>query len=294
MGLLGCALHGCAQGAPGGWVDPGDMPTDPSPLGPGDARWILPETTRAAGQQVQHEYTAAGFWEGGVHCATMTLPGTRALGDSVYAQFGPDLRLSGLECAQSAADPALMSIKGTGRALDIVLTPSPAGSLNMALGDVIANYLVEHAGALQIQLVAWNGTSWNASYTGQKDAPITAGPAYRDRVHVELTPEGAGTPTASDDAAVPSDAGVATVDSGALPPCQGFRSVGYDVCVEQPGHCEVIFRDGAGCTSACARVGMLCRDSWNDIDGMCAPNNGEHYGCGNSGHTSDYCICEPP
>jgi hypothetical protein len=234
-------------------------------------------------------YTAAGPWDGGEHCAPALSPGARALGDALYASHGPDLRLGGFGCEPSASDPSLMSMQGTGRSLDLTPTDDPA------LGDAIANYLVEHAGELGVQLVAWNGTRWNGSYTGEKDAPILGGSTYRDHVHAELTPEAAGPVDTADGGVGLGGAGVGVdagpTDAGPLAACAGFRAVGYEVCVEETGRCEIIFRDGAGCTVACARVAMRCADSWNDLDGVCAPSPSEHAGCGSTGHTSDYCAC---
>ena len=70
-------------------------------------------------------------------------------------------------------------------------------------------------------------------------------------------------------------------------------TLGYEVCVEAPDRCEIIFRDRVGCSVACSRVGMRCMDSWNDTEGMCAPNTSQRAGCGDTGHDSDYCVCVP-
>lgn len=93
----------------------------------------------------------------------------------------------------------------------------------------------------------------------------------------------------SPDAGAP-DAGAPDAGPGALD-CAQFTSIGYELCGSFADACEIIFRDRSGCASACARAGMVCEDSWNDASGQCAPNRGQHYGCRDSGHDSDYCIC---
>lgn len=97
-------------------------------------------------------------------------------------------------------------------------------------------------------------------------------------------------PGAVPDAGAP-DAGPAP-DAGAAPvDCGQFTAIGYEVCASFADACEIIFRDRSGCASACARAGLVCEDSWNDESGLCAPNRGQHYGCSESGHDSDYCVC---
>jgi len=112
-------------------------------------------------------------------------------------------------------------------------------------------------------------------------APLVAGDAGRGRAGDAGGAGAAGAPDAGANDAGPSE----EVDCGA------FASMGYEVCASFASACEIIFRDGIGCTSACARAGLVCEDSWNDESGTCAPQRRQHYGCRESGHDSDYCVC---
>lgn len=131
------------------------------------------------------------------------------------------------------------------------------------------------------------GTSRNRQPTGGQPQVTTvwedggagqdAGPGVLDAGAPQID---AGAP----DAGAP-DAGPGAVD------CAQFNAIGYEVCGSFADACEIIFRDRSGCNAACARAGLVCEDSWNDESGLCAPRRSQHYGCRESGHDSDYCVC---
>jgi hypothetical protein len=178
---------------------PSMMPAE----GSSDA-WTLPADVRAAGEAQVGEYVAAGPWDGGSHCAGGLLPGTRALGDYLRGRFGATLTYEGYACQASTADGTRMSMQGSGRAFAIAV-PLAGGDANNALGDPIANLLVEHAAELGVQFIVWDGTKWNVSYTGRKDQPYTGSDPHHDRLYVELDPEAGAAPTAFIGGGMPTD-----------------------------------------------------------------------------------------
>ncbi|HEX3139904.1 MAG TPA: hypothetical protein VHQ87_07605, partial [Rhizobacter sp.] len=79
----------------------------------------------------------------------------------------------------------------TGRALDIMI-PTVGGKANGAVGDRIANWLVENAQAIGVQYIIWNHVRWAASYAaGRKVAPYTGPVPHIDHIHVEINNAGA-------------------------------------------------------------------------------------------------------
>jgi len=151
--------------------------------------WVLPPVIRALGESYSGQYTGAGVFDGGVACAGDLLVGTRSLLEALDARFA-DIRYAGYACVPNDADPSVASMYATGRVLTIEVT-MVGGQTDHARGDGIANYLVSNAGELGVQLVVWNQTKWNVSYTGRKDAPFRGRRETRGEVYVELTPEGA-------------------------------------------------------------------------------------------------------
>lgn len=91
-----------------------------------------------------------------------------------------------------------------------------------------------------------------------------------------------------------SDAGPAT---GAPLDCSGFATTDHALCAETADACEIVFYDGSGCPAACASAGMECAESHQDHDDSgprCERHpSGESFGCADTGHRSDYCVCRP-
>ena len=99
------------------------------------------------------------------------------------------------------------------------------------------------------------------------------------------TGDGSDARTATDggtDASEP-DASAEPVD------CSG---VGGELCAAFEDSCEVVFHEGEGCAGACGRAGLVCIDSYENIDDVCAADRERpSLGCANTGHQSDFCIC---
>jgi MYXO-CTERM domain-containing protein len=82
-----------------------------------------------------------------------------------------------------------MSVHGTGRAVDIHI-PLDDGEADNGLGDPIANYLVEHADEIGIQMVIWDRWMWSTIREPYSGAYGGSHP-HDDHLHVELSPEAA-------------------------------------------------------------------------------------------------------
>lgn len=68
----------------------------------------------------------------------------------------------------------------------------------------------------------------------------------------------------------------------------------WELCSAEPGRCTVVFTDGAGCDAVCAAAGLACAEVWENVDDACAPDTARPaLACGNTGHSSDYCVCVP-
>ncbi len=66
----------------------------------------------------------------------------------------------------------------------------------------------------------------------------------------------------------------------------------WRLCSAEENRCTAVFEDGAGCEEVCAAVGLRCVESYEDIDGECAPDRTRPaLGCA-PGHRSDYCVCQ--
>lgn len=93
-----------------------------------------------------------------------------------------------------------------------------------------------------------------------------------------------------------TDAGVGDAGANdsavAAPDCEGVTAAqGWDLCESSVSACVVVFEDGTGCAGVCAALGLACSEAYDNVDGMCAAQDGPALGCGDTGHQSDYCVC---
>lgn len=106
-----------------------------------------------------------------------------------------------------------------------------------------------------------------------------------------------GTPSAGEPPA--TEAGPATGSTGSALPdapvdCAPLGDAGNALCAAAVDRCEGVFYDRSGCDAFCARVGLICLSSYEDVEtpGACAPDLGrDELACRATGHRSDYCIC---
>lgn len=207
----------------------------------------------SAGHWEAPESDARGAYEGlgGEGCSDGLKPGTKALGDAIEEKFGTSY--GGYACRANTANPGQLSIHAVGRALDITVSG--------AKGTQIANYLVENASALGIQLVIWNRGIWQIGESGGRSKPYGGPHPHTDHVHAEVNREtaenGAG---ALPDGETPTDPGTEPgVDPNEpTPPPFEWCPAGtpMELCDEQVAECET----AVDCDSSGA---LQC------IDGFC-------------------------
>lgn len=163
------------------------VPTQPIEV----TRWILPDLVRRSGESQTVRYDSPPPWHGGKKCTGSLTLGAKQLRDFLFARFPGIEGIGGYNCRQNSANAAEMSVHGTGRALDIMIATVGRGKANTAIGDPVANWLVQNAKLIGIQIVLWDRTIWNGSKQGRKDRPYTGPNPHVDHIHVELNRDGA-------------------------------------------------------------------------------------------------------
>ena len=206
--------------------------------------WVLPAEIRAAGDAANVPYTGAGAWAGGANCGGGLLSGTRELGDFVRANFTGTTGYGGYACRPNTANTSQLSVHGTGRAIDIMI-PLKAGDANNAVGDRIANYLVQNAAAIGVQFVIWDRNSWGGSRSLPKLRAYGGPHPHTDHIHVELTPAGARGQTAwfADNSPTVPESDTATVTASALNLRSG-PSTSYSILRTMPNGAVVTIVQG--------------------------------------------------
>ena len=148
---------------------------------------------------------------------------------------------------------------------------------------VPASCLVGPSRVVAVACVAWLLLigACDAADDAPVDGAITADAGQRV--------DGGETPETAPDAGVLVDAG------GLLPPlpaCSIATSATREVCVDDGERCEIKFNDRSGCEAACASVRRVCVASYDDVDGSCAPQLDVPLSCADTGHITDYCVCD--
>jgi hypothetical protein len=149
--------------------------------------WSLPPGTNVIGDQQHVEYDSAPAWTGTDSCAGGLRPGARALQAYLSTHFTDISKIGGYSCRQNTADATKMSVHGTGRALDVVI-PKSGDTADNDLGDPLANWLVENAERIGVQLIIWDRTGWHGSRDpGEKARDYTGPSPHTDHIHFEIT-----------------------------------------------------------------------------------------------------------
>lgn len=172
------------------------------------------------------QYDGAPAWDGGANCADGMTPGARVLRDALIAAYPQVDSVGGFNCRVIAGTNS-MSLHGTGRALDIMLS-TISGDADNGAGDPIAAWLMQHAELLGLQLIIWDHTIWSTSRSpGSRVRAYSGENPHVDHLHVEINEQAAAkdlpwydAPVAGDvvDAPCPAlPAGGGVVDDG---PCQ--------------------------------------------------------------------------
>jgi len=208
--------------------------------------WVIPADISAIGDQQYVAYTGPGPWAGGANCSGGLSAGTREVGDYVKANFAGVSSYGGYACRRNTANSSELSVHGTGRAIDIMI-PMAAGRANSAVGDRVANFLVEHAEQIGVQFIIWNRNSWGASRSTPKLRSYGGPVPHTDHIHVELSPEGARRMTAwfadTGNAPPPPASDTATVTATSLNLRSG-PSTSYSVLTSMPNGATVTINQG--------------------------------------------------
>ena len=148
-------------------------------------RYVPPAQTQLAASHQDVAYERAG-----ARCSAGATFGAMALGDFVQRHFGRLINTSvpgsGVQIynCRRVNGGSSMSLHAEGRALDLFIPTS--GEANNAKGDTIANYLVENAEHIGVQMIIWDRTIWQANRDPQWRC-YTGRHSHNDHIHVELT-----------------------------------------------------------------------------------------------------------
>ncbi len=149
--------------------------------------WTIPTQISSTAASYDIDYTGAGPWRGTSGCSGTFTAGAQRLKDYIQANFPQVTSIGGYSCRPIVGNSSSMSVHATGRAIDIHI-PLDGGAADNGLGDPLANWLVENAEHIGIQMVIWDRWLWSPSrtpysryYSGQH--------AHHDHLHVELTVE---------------------------------------------------------------------------------------------------------
>jgi peptidoglycan hydrolase-like protein with peptidoglycan-binding domain len=158
----------------------------------GTDQWVLPAAALAAGDAQYIRYDSPPAWAGNPgNCTGTFTSGAATLKQYILSNFAGVTSIGGYSCRPNSATPSETSVHGTGRALDIMITPV-GGKANGAVGDRIANWLVENAQAIGVQYIIWNRVRWSGERAaGRKVAPYTGPNPHVDHIHVEINHAGA-------------------------------------------------------------------------------------------------------
>lgn len=120
-----------------------------------------------------------------------------------------------------------------------------------------------------------------------------AGPESSDPGPAGAFDAGPGVPPGADAGPPGADAGPRAAPPPPAPPppvdCSALRGADRMLCAETARTCEVLFTGGQGCDAVCAAAGLVCAESYEDVDGC---GRGASLGCADTGHRSDVCVCE--
>jgi hypothetical protein len=156
--------------------------------------WALPSATRTRGNSQYVAYTSAPSYNGGRNCSGTFTAGARDLGNYLVNRFPGAKYFQGYNCRQIRGGTG-MSVHGTGRAIDVFI-PLHRGAADNDLGDPVANWLVENASNIGIQMIIWDRTVWSGNRSGDKARYYSGEHPHHDHLHIELTPQAASKQTA--------------------------------------------------------------------------------------------------
>lgn len=209
-------------------------------------QWKPGSSTINAGNRQRVSYDSAPSWNGGRNCSGTFSAGARDLGNYLVANFRGAKYFQGYNCRQIRGSSG-MSMHGTGRAIDVFI-PLDRGQADNTLGDPVANWLVENAEAIGIQMVIWDRASYGPHRSSPKQRYYSGTHPHHDHLHIELTREAAARATTwfRNRGAVPSpvDGGGSSAPAGSC----NSKTLGKDVA--NGGVVQVDY--SSSCGSSCS------------------------------------------
>lgn len=143
---------------------------------------------RREAREADFSYTGSPAWRGGEQCSGGFLAGAERFADFMENNFEGVTRTGGYNCRPIRGNASVMSVHGTGRAVDLFI-PLDGEQEDNDLGNPAANYLIEHASELGVEFFIWDWTKWNIDYA--EDRKYNGAHPHHDHIHVELTPHAA-------------------------------------------------------------------------------------------------------
>ena len=271
--FFACLMPGCAG------VGEDDAEFDEDLADQLSTRWQLPADLIDVANAQNVSYDGAPSWNGGRNCSGTFTSGAMELAAFVDAEFPGVSMVDGYLCRSNTAQTSKTSIHGTGRAIDVFI-PLAGGGANNKLGDPVANWLVEHAEEIGVQLIIWDRSQYSASRDRTKFRSYTGPHPHHDHLHVELNLAAAArmTPWFSGGSSVPSDPWIGTpctehaacdFDAGGkLPECSAWHDAEVD---DVFGYCTVACE--GGCPDAAGYAPTFCIDNGLGF-GQCAATAG--------------------
>lgn len=137
------------------------------------------------------DYTPERPWNEGANCVGGFTPSVSLLGESLRSRFPAIREVLGYSCRPNSNNLSSTSVHGLGRALDLMITPMPDGSADPR-GNEIAQWLIDHAHEIGVQVIIWDRTIWSVSRTGTGAMTRYNGDnPHVNHIHVELNAAGA-------------------------------------------------------------------------------------------------------
>lgn len=184
-------------------------------------RWQLPSATSSAGNQQSVSYDSPGS-----RCSGGPTRGAETLGRYLRSAFpdqvDTDVPGDGIQiyACRNVRGGSGLSVHATGRALDVFI-PTRGGAADNAKGDRVANWLVENAEHIGVQMIIWDRTIWKASGGVPRDRCYQGQHPHNDHVHVELSQEAASLQTPFFRGEPPTDSGAEDVPADSSQPPSG-------------------------------------------------------------------------
>lgn len=169
--------------------------------------WAPPPSTLAIGDRHSIRRDSSPLISDGGYCTSTNpwtcscrhpacssgLPGTLELASFLRRRFPQITSAGGFECCrQNTGDTRYLSVHSIGRAIDLSIRVASSTEADNTAGDPVANWLLENAQDIGVQIIVWDRASWNSARSpGSRLNPYTGPIPHIDHIHVELNLDGA-------------------------------------------------------------------------------------------------------